>query len=247
MLWDEFVAIPNGTRILNHNFDQCVALANLYHEQVIGGAFVPVGSAYQWSTDFSRYLQLTSNYTQLPAHANPEPGDIFVSRGGIYNSRDGHIGVVVRSWNGSTFGTKEQNAENNRYVYQTYNRTKANMLSYLRPKQSPIPKPKPKEDEEMATGAFYRIGSGQGAGAIYWQETPTAPLYPLTLPEWTTYSANGNKYADLDATAVQELFRCYGVIQRDVKGNNKPGGTGRPIRNTEDATGWLLWLPGWPS
>jgi hypothetical protein len=137
MLWDEFVAIPNGTRILNHNFDQCVALANLYHEQVIGGAFVPVASAYQWSTDFARYLQLTSNYTQLPSHANPEPGDIFVSRGGIYNSTDGHIGVVVRSWDGSTFGTKEQNAELNRYTYQTYNRSKANMLGYLRPKNNP--------------------------------------------------------------------------------------------------------------
>lgn len=137
MNWPEFVGIPNGLRILNHSYDQCVALANLYHEEVIGGAFVPVASAYQWSTDFARYLQLTSNYTQLPAHANPEPGDIFVSRGGIYNSTDGHIGVVVRSWDGSTFGTKEQNAELNRYTYQTYNRSKANMLGYLRPKNNP--------------------------------------------------------------------------------------------------------------
>jgi hypothetical protein len=142
MLWDEFVAIPNGTRVLNNGYDQCVALANLYHEQVIGGSFVPVASAYQWSTEFSRYAQLTNNYTQLPAHANPEPGDIFVSRGGIYNSTDGHIGIVVRAWNGANFGTKEQNGELNRYVYQIYDRSKANMLSYLRPKLSPLPKPR---------------------------------------------------------------------------------------------------------
>lgn len=143
MTWDEFLALPNGTRVLNHSFDQCVALANLFHEQVMGAAIVPVGSAYQWSTHFTGYPQLFNTYTQIPASADPQPGDIFVSKGGIYNAIDGHIGIVVRAWDGSTFGTKEQNAERNRYVYQTYNRTKANMLSYLRPKKSPIPAPNP--------------------------------------------------------------------------------------------------------
>ena len=143
MKWQEFLAIPNGTRVMNHGYDQCVALANLYHEEVLGAAFVPVGSAYQWSTQFTGYPQLFNTYNQLPASADPQPGDIFVSKGGIYNAIDGHIGVVVRAWDGSTFGTKEQNAGNSRYVWQTYNRSKANMLSYLRPKNSPIPTPTP--------------------------------------------------------------------------------------------------------
>lgn len=138
MTWDEFIAIPNGQRVYNNGWDQCVALANLYNELVIGNAFVPVGSAYQWYTAFDDYAQLRNCYVRLPASANPMPGDIFVSRGGIYNSVDGHIGVVIRAWNGSTFGTKEQNAENNRYVYQMYNRSKGNMLGYLRPKQNPV-------------------------------------------------------------------------------------------------------------
>jgi hypothetical protein len=166
MNWEQFIAIPNGQRVFNNGWDQCVALANLYHQEVIGAAFVPVASAYQWYTDFSRYLQLTNNYVQLPAHANPEAGDIFVSRGGMYNYQDGHIGVVVSSWNGGTFGTKEQNAELNRYVYQTYNRTKSNMLGYLRPKNNPAAnKPKVLDGENdmlvvmhKERGIYFAVG-----------------------------------------------------------------------------------------
>lgn len=146
MLWNQFIAIPNGTRVLNHGYDQCVALANLYHEQVNGGSFVGVGSAYQWYTEYGRYAQLTNKYERLPVETNPQRGDIFVARYGIYNAQHGHIGVVVDDWNGSTFGTKEQNAERNRYVYQTYNRTKANVLGFLRPRVSPIPKPAENEE-----------------------------------------------------------------------------------------------------
>jgi len=137
MSWSQFIGIPNGTRIVNYGFDQCVALANLYHEQVIGGSFVAVPSAFQWWTRFSEFATLRNNYMQIPASGNPLPGDFFVSRGGIYNAPHGHIGVVVRGWDGFTFGTKEQNAERNRYVWQVYNRSKANMLGYLRPKNNP--------------------------------------------------------------------------------------------------------------
>ena len=165
MQWHEFLAIPNGTRILNHSYDQCVALANLYHEQVIGGSFVPVGSAYQWYTQYANYPQIHSKYVQLHPGANPEPGDIFVSRGGIYNSVDGHIGVVIRAWDGATFGTKEQNAERNRYSYQTYNRSKANMLGYLRPKVSPIPQPEPLDERE---DDMYSIAAMSNGAAFLW-------------------------------------------------------------------------------
>lgn len=134
MSWAQFTAQPNGTRIYNHGFDQCVALANQYHEDVIGGSFVGVGSAYQWWTNFGSYATLTANYVQVTS--NPQPGDIFVSRYGIYNAQHGHIGVVVRGWDGSTFGTMEQNAGTWRYLGR-YNRTMANMLGFLRPKNNP--------------------------------------------------------------------------------------------------------------
>lgn len=148
MRWDEFVNIPNGQRVFNNGWDQCVALANLYHQDVLGGQFVPVASAYQWWTDYGRLPQLQNVYTQIPVSGVPLAGDVFLARGGAYNQRDGHIGVVIRDWNGSTFGSKEQNAENNRYVWQTYNRSKANVLGFLRPRVSPITPPQPMKNDE---------------------------------------------------------------------------------------------------
>jgi hypothetical protein len=136
MTWGQFTAQPNGTRIFNHGFDQCVALANQYHIEVLGGQFVPVGSAFQWWTSYSQLNQLTATYMQEPVTAAPQPGWVFVSRGGIYDRVHGHIGVVVRGWDGSTFGTMEQNAGTWRYLGR-YNRSKSNVLGFLRPKNNP--------------------------------------------------------------------------------------------------------------
>lgn len=136
--WAQFTAQPNGTRIYNHGFDQCVALANQYHEDVIGGSFVGVSSAFQWWTNFGSYATLTANYVQVSS--NPQAGDIFVARYGIYNAQHGHIGVVTRGWDGSTFGTMEQNAGTWRYLGR-YNRSMANVLGFLRPRKNPADVP----------------------------------------------------------------------------------------------------------
>jgi len=130
----QFFAIPNGTRIFNHDYDQCVALANEYHEGVIGGAFVPVESARQWWNQFTDYPQLTSKYTQVAVSGAPKRGDIFVAYKGGYDAIDGHIGVVERDWDGVTFGTIEQNAGSGaaRWAYR-YNRSKQGVLGFLRP------------------------------------------------------------------------------------------------------------------
>lgn len=138
MTWAQFTAQPNGTRIYNHGFDQCVALANQYHEDVIGGSFVGVSSAFQWWTNFGSYATLTANYVQVSS--NPQAGDIFVARYGIYNAQHGHIGVVTRGWDGSTFGTMEQNAGTWRYLGR-YNRSMANVLGFLRPRNNPADVP----------------------------------------------------------------------------------------------------------
>jgi hypothetical protein len=58
-------------------------------------------------------------------------GDIFVASAGLYDSSNGHIGVVIRAWNGSSFGTMEQNG-GARYVAR-YDRSMANMDGFLRP------------------------------------------------------------------------------------------------------------------
>ena len=140
MTWDEFISIPNVTRVFNYGADQCVALANLYHEQVLGGTLkgTYIQSAYQWWTDFSKYPQFTEVYDQVDVNAPAVAGDIFVTRpSSQYDPVHGHIGVVIQPWNGKTFGTIEQNANMNRYVYKTYNRTRSNIYGYLRPKANP--------------------------------------------------------------------------------------------------------------
>jgi hypothetical protein len=62
MTWANFTSIPNGTQVLNFGWDQCVALANKYHMEVIGGTLAGtyISSAFQWWTDFDRYPQFTS-------------------------------------------------------------------------------------------------------------------------------------------------------------------------------------------
>lgn len=137
MTWGEFTSIPNGTQVKNHLYDQCVALANLYHEGVIGGSFVGVPSAYMWWTNFGSWQTLIDSYTPSTV---AQPGAIFVSRGGIYDSRDGHIGVVTSVNPNGTFNTMEQNAGTWRYVGR-YTRDYANMLGFLIPKNNPATKP----------------------------------------------------------------------------------------------------------
>jgi len=130
-IWAQVTSIPNGTRIFNHGFDQCVGLANFYHEDVLGGSFVPVQSAYQWWSN--SYAQVDAIYTRS---AVPVAGGLFVARYGIYNAPDGHIGIVTKVHANGTFDTIEQNAGTWRYVGR-YTRGMANMLGFLVPRNNP--------------------------------------------------------------------------------------------------------------
>lgn len=162
--WNEFNAIPNGTRVLNHGWDQCVALANLYNESVVGGSFVPVGSAFQWWTEFDYHATLRDNYTRS---AVPVAGAIFVSRYGLYDAPNGHIGVVTGVNSNGTFNTMEQNAGTWRYVGR-YTRNYQNMLGFLIPKKNPAAPPKPAHKPaplygmEDAMIIFYANAQGKG-------------------------------------------------------------------------------------
>src|SRR5690625_5057395 len=103
MKWQDFVAINEGTRIHNHDFDQCVALVNLYHEDVIGGVFVPVSSAYQWWNDWA---EVAKRYTRSQT---PVAGAIVIW-GTTWGYGHGHIGVVTSVLADGRFMTMEQNA-----------------------------------------------------------------------------------------------------------------------------------------
>lgn len=135
MTWTQFRAIKNGTRIVNYGYDQCVAVANLYHASVLKLPLpVNIESAYQWWTTFNRQPNLYNNYSKSE---RPVAGAIIVSRGGMYNSIDGHIGVVTHVNDDGTFNTLEQNAKAERYAHH-YRRTKtAGVYGFLVPKNNP--------------------------------------------------------------------------------------------------------------
>lgn len=134
MSWDEFIRIPDGTQVFNHGASECVALANQYNEGVLGGGFVAVGAAVDWW--FNLNVANVHGFTRIDS--NPQVGDIFVASGDIYDGRFGHIGVVIRAWDGSTFGTIEQNAGIANAVTR-HDRTMANVDGFLRPiNQAPI-------------------------------------------------------------------------------------------------------------
>lgn len=133
LTWKQFNEIPNGTQVINHGWDQCVALANLYHESVIGGSFVAVPSAYMWWTQYSSWKTLTDNYR---TSQTPVAGAIFISRYGLYDAPNGHIGVVTSVNHNGTFNTMEQNAGTWRHVGR-YTRDMRNILGFLVPRSNP--------------------------------------------------------------------------------------------------------------
>ena len=133
MSWQDFLNIPNGETVFNHGASECVALANLYNEGVLGGGFVAVGSALQWWTNTN--VANVHGFTRIDS--NPQVGDIFIASCEIYNCQFGHIGVVVRAWDGSTFGTMEQNVYGE--FVSRHDRTMANVDGFLRPiNQAPL-------------------------------------------------------------------------------------------------------------
>lgn len=127
MSWQDFLNIPNGETVFNHGASECVALANLYNEGVLGGGFVQVGAALQWWTN----PNVAAVHGFTPITSNPQAGDIFIASCGLYDCNFGHIGVVVRSWDGSTFGTMEQNVYGE--FVSRHNRTMDNVDGFLRP------------------------------------------------------------------------------------------------------------------
>lgn len=133
MNWGQFISIPNGTRIVNYGYDQCVAVANLYHVSVYGKPLpTGIGAAYQWWTTYASQPNTYNNYTQSQ---NPVVGALVVwntTWGGGY----GHIGVVTGVNANGTFNTLEQNAETWRYLGR-YTRGRSAVLGFLVPRNNP--------------------------------------------------------------------------------------------------------------
>lgn len=178
---EQFFNIPDGTPVTNHGGDQCVALANEYSEGVYGAPFTRVDSAFQWWDDFASEPGLVANFVQVKD--NPKAGDIFIARFGEYQAENGHIGVVIRDWNGSTFGTMEQNTGSGyRRWVSRHDRTMANMLGFLRPVHNTTPSG---DDHDMPRSQYFSATSASPSGVVsageWWvRPTPGAPLLRIS-------------------------------------------------------------------
>ena len=161
----EFEAIPDGTTIFNHGASECVALANQFNEGVLGGAFVRVGSALDWWTNLN--VAAVHGFERITE--NPQHGDLFVASCELYDCQFGHIGYVVRGWDGSTFGTIEQNAGIPNAVSR-HNRTMANVDGFLRTVRqdivNPAPAPSPEPPAPSPAGNVYVVQPGDTLSEI---------------------------------------------------------------------------------
>ena len=161
----EFEAIPDGTTVFNHGASECVALANQFNEGVLGGGFVAVGSALQWWTNEN--VASVHGFERITE--NPQHGDLFVASCELYDCTFGHIGYVVRGWDGTTFGTIEQNAGIPNAVTR-HNRTMANVDGFLRTVRqdivNPAPAPTPEPPAPTPAGNVYVVQPGDTLSEI---------------------------------------------------------------------------------
>ena len=159
-----FTSIPNGTQVKNNYYDQCVAVANLYHQGVLAIP-LPSGifSAHQWWTEFDRQPNLARNYMRS---ASPAPGAIFVARGGIYNVPDGHIGVVTGVNDDGTFNTIEQNAGTWRHVGRYTRSMGQGLLGFLIPNHNPAGEDMTPEQAAQLDQTFKRLRNMEAAAIV---------------------------------------------------------------------------------
>jgi len=189
--WNQFTAIPNGTRIKNNGYDQCVALANFYHTDVIGKPLpTGFGSAYQWWTERRRQPNIKNNYN---FSSKPRAGALFVARGGIYDLPNGHIGVVTGVNSNGTFNTMEQNAETWRFVgrYTRNNSKSEGILGFLIPKNNPAEVKLAKNQRRVAGNSVNQRKLPSSTAAI--EGSPLRPGRVVTIKGWITgQSVSGN-------------------------------------------------------
>lgn len=207
MSWSEFLSIPDGTQVFNHEASECVALANQYTEGVLGVGFVNVRWARHWIDNPN--VQSVHGFNLVSA-TDARAGDIFIGVGGPYDGYFGHIGVVVRDWDGSTFGTMEQNVLG-QYVSR-HNRGANNILGVLRPVNSPVSTPAYTEPSVGSQGEGIRA---EGADWTYWVPgTSDQMTVQSRLAErgYYTGAIDGNLASDLSVRAIKLVCGDFGFF-----------------------------------
>ncbi|VXB02746.1 M23 family metallopeptidase [Plantibacter sp. T3] len=94
------------------------------------------------------------------------------------------------------------------------------------------------EEEDMTAGTFIKR---QGGAAVYWQEHPLAPLYPLNIGQYKAYAAQGLKTNDLTPADFDPIIQRVGQYNLDAQQRRIPAGPNDPKYD-----GWQLYLPNRP-
>ena len=174
MSWSNFTTIPNGLRVFNHGGDECVALANLYNEEVLGNPFVPVPAAKDWWEQVSNLPQLKGKFSR---NQTPAPGAIEVKK----PTRDnpyGHILVVTSVNTDGSYQTIEQNMENRWVWHYTRPKNDPNRYGFLHPVRGVAPTKTHTSEPKHARKrnkmfAIFNYDNAFGKGKKGWQVVGT--------------------------------------------------------------------------
>lgn len=186
-IWGKLNALKDGSSVFNHGYRECVALANYYTETLMRLPFVQVDSAFQWWTKYDELPALHDYYTQSD---KPVVGALFVSRGGIYDAHDGHIGIVTAVHADGSFSTIEQNAAGDERISRHRRQNDESLFGFLIPRNNPArPKPKKKEDDDMAEPTYIADSKTGTNGGVYRLHPITGKKRLIPSPEWRALRA----------------------------------------------------------
>lgn len=202
MPWRQFSRIETGTEIRNYDFwdgtqmrpgNQCVAVANLYVEGVLG---LPLPAGYDQARDWwEQHDKQPNSYRNFTKSKVPVKGALVVMLGGKYDALHGHIGVVTHVYPDGTFNTREQNAgDGDKRWMSKHTRDMQNVLGFLVPKVNPA---QPSVAPVSKPGAKHRNSRKRirKSGAIIRQQSSTdsAKIGRLGAQELVTVTgwANG--------------------------------------------------------
>lgn len=112
MTYDEFVAEYNGKAIDYDRTDigvQCVDLAKLYLDKVLGIKIGAIGNAEAYWRRYNEIPELKKNFDRIPNTVTfiPQKGDVIVW--GTKLSKHGHIAIATGDGNVKNFTSYDQN------------------------------------------------------------------------------------------------------------------------------------------
>lgn len=98
--------------------------------------------------------------------------------------------------------------------------------------------PPQEEEDDMAAGTLIKR---QDNAAVYWQEHPLAPLYPLNGGQFAAYTNQGLKLNDLAPASFDPIIQRVGRYTLDQQERRIPAGT-----TDAKYEGWQIYLPNRP-